>query len=117
MMPDPLTFAELFGGVNVPPAGAGMCNVSLFARQHIGGEPFADVLVEARHPTGLFASGSSLSLNSSVTGTTNGSGFVLLSLAREAKYRLSFRGKEGTTFSVDIEVPDAESATIKQVIP
>jgi hypothetical protein len=57
-----------------------------------------------------------VSLNSSVTGTTNGSGFLLLVLARQAQYRLSFKGKEGTTFSVDITVPNTESATIEQTL-
>jgi len=140
-MSDVTTFAELFGAVFpaenetqagvvygplgddltgtamlVSPPASNVCNVSLFVRKHIGGDPFEGVLVEARHPTGLAIKGSGVSLNSSVTGTTNGSGFLLLVLARQAQYRLSFKGKEGTTFSVDITVPNTESATIEQTL-
>jgi len=142
-MPDPLTFAELFGavfpaqnqtlqGVEYGPLGddltgtleggsptpppADMYNVSVFVRKHVGGDAFAGVIIEARHPTGLAIKGSGVSLNSSVTGTTDETGFLLLVLARQAQYRLSFKGKEGTTFSVDITVPNTQSATIEQTL-
>ena len=113
--PNGSLIGTLEGGSPAPPP-ADMCNVSVFVRKHVGGDAFAGVSIEARHPTGLAIKGSAVSLNSTVTGTTNEAGFVLLVLSRQAKYRLSFKGKEGTTFSVDITVPNTESATIEQAL-
>jgi hypothetical protein len=113
--PNGSLIGTLEGGSPTPPP-ADMCNVSVFVRKHVGGDAFAGVIIEARHPSGLAIKGSAVSLNSSVTGTTNEAGFVLLVLSRQAKYRLSFKGKEGTTFSVDITVPNTESATIEQAL-
>jgi hypothetical protein len=107
----------LASSIPLTPPADGMCNVSLFARKQIGGLPFEGVVIEARPITGLFAAGSSLWVTSSVTRTTGANGFALLELARGASYRLSFVAEDGNTFAVDVEVPDAESATIQQVIP
>jgi hypothetical protein len=107
----------LASSIPLTPPADGMCNVSLFARKQIGGLPFEGVVIEARPITGLFAAGSSLWVTSSVTRTTGANGFALLELARGSSYRLSFVAEDGNTFAVDVEVPDAESATIEQVIP